>query len=253
MWVVLGIGVGFFAATAAVAPGLTLVAYLGGGGTDDCDGITTDRAGDIYLACHSDSPDFPGLPAKAAPVSRAAMDAVIVKINARTGRLVWATRTGGSDWDAVGDISVVPDGSVYALGSTRSADFATTPDAVQRRFGGPERDGILVKLDPKGKIVYSTYLGGSRNDEPTAMAVDGDGTVYIGGITRSADFPGSRVAKFGPGGQADGFVARLRPGDPNSLQTVVIGGSGIDHLSGLALDGGSNIFVCGATQSADFR
>ena len=85
---------------------MTLVAYLGGAGTDDCDGIATDRAGDIYLACHSDSPDFPLARAKAGSRSQDAMDAVVVKIEPRTGRLVWATRTGGSAWDAVGDISV---------------------------------------------------------------------------------------------------------------------------------------------------
>jgi hypothetical protein len=150
------------------------------------------------------------------------MDAVVVKIDVRTGRLVWATRTGGSDWDAVGDIYVARDGSIYALGSTRSADFPTTPDAVQRRFGGPDRDGILLKLDSKGKIVYSTFLGGSKNDEPTSMAIAEDGAVFVAGVTMSQDFPGSRVAQYGPGGQADGFVARFRPGDPNSLQTVLL-------------------------------
>src|SRR5215471_9023060 len=197
MRLVLGICLALLAAASATAPEITLRAYLGGAGTDDCDGITTDRAGDIYLACHSDSPDFPGAPAKSAPQSRAAMDAVVVKIEARTGRLLWASRTGGSDWDAVGDIHVTSGGSIYALGSTRSADFPTTPDAVQRRFGGPDRDGILIRLDSKGKVVYSTFLGGSNNDEPTTLAVAEDGTVYVGGVTRSADFPGSPVAKFG--------------------------------------------------------
>jgi hypothetical protein len=180
------------------------------------------------------------------------MDAVVVKIEARTGRLVWATRTGGSSWDAVGDICVTRDGSIYALGSTRSTDFPTTPDAVQRSFGGPDRDGILLKLDSKGKIVYSTFLGGSKNDEPTSMAVAEDGAVFIGGSTMSTDFPGSRVAQFGTGGQADGFIARLRPGDPNSLQTVRLGGSSLDQLTGLALDRSGNIFVSGNTRSADF-
>lgn len=245
-------GLVLLAAASATAPELTLLAYLGGGGTDDCDGITTDRAGDIYLACHSDSPDFPGAPAKATAPSRAAMDAVIVKMEARTGRLVWATRIGGRDWDAVGDIHVAGDGSVYALGSTRSADFPTTPDAVQRRFGGPERDGILIRLDPQGKVVYATFLGGASNDEPTSMAVEEDGTVYVGGVTRSADFPGARAAKLGPGGQADGFLARLHPGDPHSLRTVVLGGSGVDHVSSFALDGRGNLFVTGYTRSADF-
>jgi hypothetical protein len=101
--------------------------YLGGSGTDDCDGITLDRAGDIYLGCHSDSPDFPHLPAKAPPTSNASMDAVVVKIDGRTGNIVWATRTGGSDWDAAGDLEVAKDGSVYVLGQTQSADFPTTP------------------------------------------------------------------------------------------------------------------------------
>ena len=252
MWLALRICIAFLAAASATAPEMTLLAYLGGGGTDDCDGITTDRAGDIYLGCHSDSPDFPGAPAKSTPQSSASMDAVVVKIEARTGRLLWATRTGGSDWDAVGDIHVTSDGSIYAVGSTRSADFPTTPDAVERRFGGPDRDVILIKLDSKGKIVYSTLLGGSNNDEATTMAVAEDGTVYIGGVTRSADFPGSRIAKFGPGGQADAFIARLRPGDPNSLQTVILGGSSVDHVTSIALDHSVNIFVTGFTQSADF-
>jgi outer membrane protein assembly factor BamB len=114
--------------------------YLGGSGTDDCDGIALDRAGNIYLGCHSDSPDFPHLPVKAAPRSNADMDAVAVKIDARTGRIVWATRTGGSDWDAAGDLAVAKDGWVYVFGQTQSADFPTTPDAVQRKFGGPRRD-----------------------------------------------------------------------------------------------------------------
>ena len=91
---------------AAAAPELTLVAYVGGSGTDDGDGITLDGAGNIYLACHSDSPDFPHLPPKAPPASRDAMDAVVVKVEAQTGRVAWATRTGGSAWDAAGDLHV---------------------------------------------------------------------------------------------------------------------------------------------------
>jgi len=230
---------------------MTLVAYLGGAGTDDCDGITLDRAGDIYLACHSDSPDFPHLPAKAAPQSRD-MDAVVLKIEARTGRIVWATRTGGSKWDAAGDIEVGNDGSVYVLGQTESADFPTTADAVQRQFGGPRRDVIVLKLDARGKIVYSTFLGGTKNDEPTSMAIADDGTVYVGGVTMSSDFPGRRVGQFGPGGASDGFVARLLPGDPKSLETVLIGGTGREQVTGVALDKSGNLFVTGFTNSSDF-
>ena len=198
MRLAVGICLAFLATAAGATPETTLVAYLGGTGTDDCDGITLDRAGDIYLACHSDSPDFPHLPAKAAPHSRDDMDAVVLKIEAHTGRIVWATRTGGSKWDAAGDLEVGKDGSVYVLGQTESADFPTTADAVQRQFGGPRRDVVVLKLDAGGKVVYSTFLGGTKNDEPTSMAIADDGTVYIGGVTMSSDFPGTRVGQFGP-------------------------------------------------------
>ena len=241
-----------FAAAAAIAPEPLLMGYLGGSGTDDCDGIALDGAGDIYLGCHSDSPDFPHLPAKAPPTSNASMDAVVVKIEARTGRIVWATRTGGSDWDAAGDLAVAKDGSTYVLGQTQSPDFPTTPDAVQRKFGGPRRDAVVLKLDATGKIVYSTFLGGSKNDEATTLALADDGTVYVGGVTWSDDFPGVHAAQFGPGGAPDGFIARLRPGDPASLQTVKIGGKGREQVTGLALDRSGNLFAAGYTGSDDF-
>jgi hypothetical protein len=180
------------------------------------------------------------------------MDAVVVKIEARTGRLAWAARTGGSAWDAAGDLAVDRDCSIYVLGSTRSTDFPTTADAVQRRFGGPDRDVFLLKLDSNGKIVYSTLLGGSKNDEATGLAVAEDGAVYIGGVTWSADFPGVRAARFSLGGQQDAFVARLRPGDPNSLQTVLLGGKNIDHITSVALDKQGSLFASGYTSSSDF-
>jgi hypothetical protein len=110
----------------------------------------------------------------------------------------------------------------------------------------------LLKLDSKGKIVYSTLLGGSKNDEATGLAVTEDGTVFVGGVTWSADFPGARTARFGPGGDKDAFIARLRPGDPTSLQTVLLGGKSVNHIASLALDKSGNLFASGWTSSSDF-
>ena len=69
--------------------------YLGGAGKDGCDGVALDRSGDIDLACHSDSPDFAG-------AAVCAMDAVVLQIDSRARKLIWAARTRGSDWDAAG-------------------------------------------------------------------------------------------------------------------------------------------------------
>jgi hypothetical protein len=63
------------------------------------------------------------------------------------------------------------------LGARVGPDPPTCPpsDAVQHGFGGPDRDVFLLKLDSKIKIVYSTLLGGSKNDETTGLAVTEDG------------------------------------------------------------------------------
>jgi hypothetical protein len=82
--------------------------------------------------------------------------------------------------------------------------------------------------------------------------VASDGTVYIGGVTMSADFPGVGANRFGPGGPPDAFIARMRPGDPKSLQSVLLGGKGREQIASLALDTSGNLFAAGWTASADF-
>jgi len=81
------------------------------------------------------------------------------------------------------------------LVQTQSADFPTTPDAVQREFAGPRRDVFVLKLDAAGKIVYSTLLGGSKNDEPGGFAVADDGTVYVSGTTWSDESGGANCSR----------------------------------------------------------
>jgi len=46
-------------------------------------------------------------------------------------------------------------------------------------------------------LVYSTYLGGSSDDNISGVAVDQQGSVYVTGATNSIDFPGY------PGGGMD--------------------------------------------------
>lgn len=50
-------------------------------------------------------------------------------------------------------------------------------------------DAFVTKLDPSGRLVYSTYLGGSGSDGGGGIAVDSSGNAYLAGATQSADFP----------------------------------------------------------------
>jgi uncharacterized protein (TIGR03437 family) len=68
-------------------------------------------------------------------------------------------------------------------------------------------DVFVMKFDPQGNVLYSTYFGGASTEVAHAMSVDPMGGVYVTGTTQSADFPvtaGSYAKTPGPG-----FVFKL--------------------------------------------
>ncbi len=70
-------------------------------------------------------------------------------------------------------------------------------------------DAFATKLTPDGSIAYSTYLGGSGDDEGYGIAVDNSGNAYVTGVTRNANFPPLRASQPAYGGASDAFVAKL--------------------------------------------
>jgi Beta-propeller repeat len=104
-------------------------------------------------------------------------------------------------------------------------------------------------IDPV--LVYSTYLGGSGNDQPTGIAVDKAGSVYVTGFTDSADFP---LATLGclPAGADHVFVAKLDSTGSNLVHADYIGGNNQDYGYALVLDSANEVYVTGGTTSSDF-
>ena len=81
-------------------------------------------------------------------------------------------------------------GAAYVCGDTTSTDFPRQ-NAIQGTYGG-DGDGFVAKLALAGDaltLVYSTYLGGSGEEEANGIAVDQQGAAYVTGSTDSADFP----------------------------------------------------------------
>jgi hypothetical protein len=113
----------------------------------------------------------------------------------------------------------------------------------------------VTKLNPAGTgLVYSTYLGGDRNDTGEGIAVDADGNAYVTGTTDSTNFPTTfgAVQPTFRGGFGDAFVTKLDPGGSAVVYSTYLGGSGREEGSGIALDVHRNAYVTGATRSADF-
>ena len=225
-------------------PGIVWSTYLG---VADCDSVALWRD-DAFLACHSPESrlSVPVLGSEARP---GLMGAYVLRVDLDRNELVYATLLQGHGSTAALRIKVDANGFAYVTGLTKGDGFPVTKDAVQLAFGGGESDAFLVRLSPKGTIVYGTYLGGSGDDIGNALELVGTGVAFVGGTTTSGDFPGGRARRIQ---RADAFISRLHPSEAEFPVSIVFGGSEEEKLTGLATDGEGGVFAVGYTRSEDF-
>jgi uncharacterized protein (TIGR03437 family) len=173
--------------------------------------------------------------------------------------LEFASYLGGSDNDTASDIALDAAGNIYVTGVTVSPGLATTT-ALQtgKQTGGiAGGDGYIAKFDPTGStLLYLTYIGGSGDDAPFGIAIDSGGNVIVGGTTSSTDFPTSEAmqAEFGNAGDLvglDAFILKLDSDGSALVYSTYLGGSGIEHVGGVAVDAQDNAYLAGATSSPD--
>ena len=225
--------------------------YLGGSDIDEGYGIAVDGAGAAYVTGETRSPNFPLLSASQGVFGGGVVDAFVTKFNA-AGARVYSTFLGGGSSDIGHGIAVDGAGSAYVTGWTASSNFPLLSASQGVLAGAGTSDAFVTKLDAAGVRVYSTYLGGSNNDEGRGIAVDGAGAAYITGRTASTNFPvlaASQVA-FG-GGLFDAFVTKLDAAGAR-LYSTYLGGSHIDEGYGIAVNGAGSAYVTGRTFSTNF-
>lgn len=213
----------------------------------DCDDVAFGPMGDLYFACHSPFDRLSGNVRGVKP-SHDEMDAYVIRLHPQTGRVIFATRLGGKSYDGAWRIAVDPQGNAYATGLTKSPDFPTTADALQRDLRG-KSDAFLVKVGPDGDVLYSTLLGGDADELGNGLAIDTKGIVYLGGVTSSSDFKGRRLPKTST--DDDAFVCRL-PLPGLEILCVVFGGDKPEKLAGVALDSRGGLYAVGSTGSMNF-
>jgi beta-propeller repeat-containing protein len=203
--------------------GTTLVysTRLGGGSFESGQAIAVDAAGNAYVTGDTRSTNFPTTPGAFQPTFGGALnppnphsppdpDAFVTKLDPSGSVLIYSTYLGGSGSERGLGIAVDADGNAYVTGWTASTNFPTTVGAFQLTLGGVT-DGFVTKLNSTGiALVYSSYLGGTGNDNGSGVAVDADSNAYVTGWTASTNFPTTAGAfQLFNGGDVDAFVAKI--------------------------------------------
>ncbi|HXA52958.1 MAG TPA: SBBP repeat-containing protein, partial [Candidatus Acidoferrum sp.] len=202
------------------ANGATFVfsTFLGGAAPDIAWSIAVDKDGNAFVAGGTQSSDFPVTPGAfqtkygggtlLSDSADPAGDGFVTKFST-TGERAWSTFIGGSGRDVAAAVALDASGNVYAAGSSESANFPWTADAVRGcHNGGP----WVAQFDPAGaKLVRSSSIGGMGFDQANALALDTRGAVYLAGETTSRAFfssPSAAQKSYG-GGDSDAFAAKL--------------------------------------------
>lgn len=166
-----------------------------------------------------------------------------------------STFLGGADDDVANSVAIDAAGNVYIAGATWSSNFPTL-QALKASTEPNYTDAFVTKFDASGALVFSTYIGGSNQDQARAIAVDSSGSVYITGQTSSVDFPTSAQPYLAVGDPffEDVFVTQLTPTGQLGYSTY-LGGSSDDYGNGIVVDestGQVAVYVTGETWSHNF-
>lgn len=243
---------------ALLNPSLDLIraTYLGGEFMDNPSSMAIDASGDIYIGGSSNSTNFPA--AANAKSASTIQDAFVTQLSADISVIARSYYLGGSTGNEIYvKVAIHPiSDKVYMIGNTAADDFPTK-SAPQPVFGGGWGDMFVAVFGANlSTIEAATYLGGNDQDEiglnTPILFHPTTGDVYVLGYTESTTF-GFTVSELGPRGLGDTFVARLSPDLSTINQATVMGSSGHDNFSYIAMHPTSNeLYLIGLAGSTDF-
>ncbi len=259
-----------------IDPVIRYSSYLGGQGTDQALALALDGDGNLYITGSTDSVDItpPSQPVPPRDVSTGA-DVYVAKFNP-DGELSYLTYLSGNAVDVARAIAVDAAGRAYIVGQTNSDIFPLTRAlGVTGALYGGEGDAFVARLEADGQLSFSSYLGGERLDNATALVIDAAQNIYVAGNTTSDAFlpvtgsglvpmqaarranVGSETTCLDQGQadchQADGFLLKITGDDnPALVYATYLGGTGPDGIFALAVDGEGRLIAGGGTGSLDF-
>ena len=179
-------------------------------------------------------------------------------------------------------------GFLYSGSTVFGVGYPTTLGAYQINFAGGTGNGgtdiAITKYDTSGTIaIYSTYLGGSKDELPHSMIVNSANEIFIFGTSGSDDYPTTINAfqnnfiggpPFLPSGigisypdGCDIITSRLSTDGGNLLASTYLGGSENDGLNlssklkfnyaddvrgEIDIDKNNNVYIATCTRSTDF-
>ncbi|OGC90983.1 MAG: hypothetical protein A2W25_07855 [candidate division Zixibacteria bacterium RBG_16_53_22] len=236
--------------------------YINGGFWDVGYGIAVDAYGYAYITGYTYGDGFVCTPGAYNCIPDGGdlvlySDAFVTKLGVAGNTVIFSTFLGGGSYppgwgsyDMGYDIALDGSRNVYVTGQTGCDDFPTV-NPIDDSLNGAS-DAFITKLSASGSaLIFSTYLGGDVGEAGEGIGVDVGRNVYITGSTASINFPVVNAYDSTLSGQ-DAFIAKISNSGNSLIFSTYLGGGGIENAYSIAVDGLTNTYVTGRTNSTNF-
>ncbi|MCS6905099.1 MAG: T9SS type A sorting domain-containing protein [Bacteroidia bacterium] len=241
---------------------------LGGRTIDNTDGLDQaisihfDNQQNIYLVGNTYSMDipFPLFPPSNTYLQNQGgglfADFFIARFNAPSYSLFYATYYGsalGNEFALSTDFH--PNYGLVVGGTTFSPNFPTTTSSFQANFGGGDQDGFIVAFNPNLTRKFASFIGGSNNDNITAIDIGNNQLLVFAGNTFSTNLntlaPSNAFLQTTLKGQQDIYIGCLNT--LNNLRWLTyLGGQKEDAVLDLVYSPAQYLTLVGFSESQDF-
>lgn len=208
------------------------------------------------------------------------VDIWVMRFDAQTGDTLWSTVIEWSEWDAPIDILTLPNGTLAITGYTYSFDYYTSDVLLMKMdpysgdttlvivypgseywekgiaiafdsegyllIGGEIRDsnyaydGLLMKVDTSGNVIWQTTPGGAGNDYIRDVMVDDNGDyVFVGHTNSYSD-------------SFDVWIGKVRALDGSIIWSRNLGGQYNEFSYSIFQDSEGRYIVSGYTTSPEY-
>ncbi len=128
--------------------------------------------------------------------------------------------------------------------------FMIEQSRIKFSLGSYDRTKPLT-IDPTvnlSRLAYSTFLGGTSDEQSRSIAVDSSGNAYITGQTLSPEYPTtSGTYDTTHNESTDVFVSKLNASGSALIYSTFIGGNNSDGGTSIAIDAAGNAYLTGVT------
>lgn len=239
------------------AGGATLIGstYLGGDAADIGRGIALDPSGNVWVTGTTYG-SFPvnGTARAYDSTKNGTADGFVARLDPTTSTLLYGTFIGGAADDNPTGIRVDAAGYVHIAGNTAGA-YPTTSGSFQPTYNGGISDMFITKFVPGGgALAFSTLIGGNNDDYANDVAVDGEGNVWVAGMSVGGTFPftTNAIQPFRNGNTFDIAIAAVNSNGTRQIYGSYYGGTDGDSARSIAVASDGTIVMTGSTYSRDF-